>query len=213
MEFLQTVIKFFQSGGYFMYPILIMLALGISIAIERYISLSRSRSQNNRTWVRITPALQAGNYQAALKEAEDDQTAVGRVLNAGLTRLKSSSNRNDVEMAMEETLMESIPQLEKRTHYLATLANVATLMGLLGTIIGLIQAFTAIANVNPAEKADLLSASISVAMNTTAFGLMAAIPLLLIHAVLQTKTTELVDSLEMVVVKFLNALDTGKDNG
>ena len=213
MEFLQTVIKFFQSGGYFMYPILIMLALGISIAIERYISLSRSRSQNNRTWVRITPALQAGNYQAALKEAEDDQTAVGRVLNAGLTRLKSSSNRNDVEMAMEETLMESIPQLEKRTHYLATLANVATLMGLLGTIIGLIQAFTAIANVNPAEKADLLSASISVAMNTTAFGLMAAIPLLLIHAVLQTKTTELVDSLEMVVVKFLNALDSGKDNG
>lgn len=212
MESLQTVIKFFQSGGYFMYPILGMLGLGLSIAIERYISLSRSRSQNNRTWVRITPALQAGNYPAALKECEDDQTAVGRVLNAGLTRLKSSTSRNDVEMAMEETLMESIPQLEKRTHYLATLANVATLMGLLGTIIGLIQAFTAIANVNPAEKADLLSASISVAMNTTAFGLMAAIPLLLIHAVLQTKTTELVDSLEMVVVKFLNALENGKDN-
>ncbi len=102
--------------------------------------------------------------------------------------------------------MERIPKLEKRTHYLATLANVATLMGLLGTIIGLIQAFTAIANVNPSEKADLLSASISVAMNTTAFGLMVAIPLLLLHAILQTKTTTLVDSLEMVVVKFLNAV-------
>lgn len=206
MEALQAVIKFFQHGGYFMYPIVVMLALGLSIAIERYLSLSAARAKNNGTWKRVTPALQAGNYEAALKECEGENTAVGKVLYAGLQRLQSSSERNDVEMAMEETLMESIPQLEKRTHYLATLANVATLMGLLGTIIGLIQAFTAIANVNPSEKADLLSASISVAMNTTAFGLMVAIPLLLLHAVLQTKTTSLVDSLEMVVVKFLNTL-------
>ena len=79
---------------------------------------------------------------------------------------------------MEESLMEVLPRLEKRTHYLATLANIATLLGLLGTIIGLISAFTAVSNANPADKADLLSASISVAMNTTAFGLMCAIPLL-----------------------------------
>lgn len=206
MEALQTVIKFFQQGGYFMYPIVIMFGLGISIAIERYISLGLARRSSGRTWARVTPALQAGNYEAALKECEGENTAVSNVLAAGLQRLQSSGDRNDVEMSMEETLMESIPQLEKRTHYLATLANVATLMGLLGTIIGLIQAFTAIANVNPSEKADLLSASISVAMNTTAFGLMAAIPLLLLHAVLQTKTTSMVDSLEMVVVKFLNAI-------
>ena len=83
---------------------------------------------------------------------------------------------------------------------------VATLLGLLGTIVGLIQAFTAVSNANPAEKADLLSASISVAMNTTAFGLIVAIPLLLVHTLLQTKTTELVDSLEMASVKFLNTL-------
>lgn len=206
MEALQTVIKFFQQGGYFMYPIVAMFAVGLSIAIERYISLGLARRSSSRTWARVTPALQAGNYEAALKECEDEDTAVGNVLKAGLQRLQTSSERNDVEMSMEETLMESIPQLEKRTHYLATLANVATLMGLLGTIIGLIQAFTAIANVNPSEKADLLSASISVAMNTTAFGLMVAIPLLLMHAILQTKTTSMVDSLEMVVVKFLNAL-------
>ena len=96
--------------------------------------------------------------------------------------------------------------LEKRTHYLATFANMATLMGLLGTIIGLIDAFTAVSNTNPAEKAELLSASISVGMNCTAFGLMVAIPLVLIHSVLQTKTTEIVDSLEMASVKFLNAI-------
>ena len=84
------------------------------------------------------------------------------------------------------------------------------MLGLLGTIIGLINAFTAVAAANPAEKADMLSASISVAMNTTAFGLMVAIPLLLAHTVLQSKTTQIVDSLEMVAVKFLNAVEERK---
>jgi biopolymer transport protein ExbB/TolQ len=111
---------------------------------------------------------------------------------------------------MEEGLMEVIPRLEKRTHYLATLANLATLLGLLGTIMGLIEAFTAVAAANPQEKADLLSASISVAMNTTAFGLMVGIPLLFIHTVLQTKSTEVVDSLEMASVRFVNMLTERK---
>jgi biopolymer transport protein ExbB/TolQ len=102
--------------------------------------------------------------------------------------------------------MEVVPKLEKRTHYLASFANIATLLGLLGTIIGLIQAFQAVSNASPAERADLLSASISVAMNTTAFGLIVAIPLLLVHSVLQSKTTSIVDSLEMAAVKFLNTV-------
>ena len=107
-------------------------------------------------------------------------------------------------MAMEEGLLEVVPRLEKRTHYLATLANIATLLGLLGTIIGLTAAFSSVAAADPADKANLLSASISVAMNTTAFGLMVAIPLLLIHAVMQTKTSELVDTLEMATVRLSN---------
>lgn len=102
--------------------------------------------------------------------------------------------------------MEVMPELEQRTHYLATLANIATLLGLLGTIIGLIQAFTAVASADPAEKADLLSASISVAMNTTAFGLTAAIPMILIHSLLATKTTRVVDAIEMAAVKCLNLI-------
>ena len=99
-----------------------------------------------------------------------------------------------------------MPRLEKRTPYLATLANIATLLGLLGTIIGLIAAFTAVADAAPTEKASMLSSSISVAMNTTAFGLISAIPLLLLHAILQTKTTEIVDSFDMASVKVLNSL-------
>jgi biopolymer transport protein ExbB/TolQ len=124
----------------------------------------------------------------------------------GMSRIATAKRREDIEKAMEESLIEVIPRLEKRTHYLATLANVGMLMGLLGTVIGLINAFAAVAAVNPAEKAALLSASISVAMNNTALGLGLAITLLLCHMYLETKTTELVDSLEVASIKFLNTV-------
>jgi biopolymer transport protein ExbB len=124
----------------------------------------------------------------------------------GLARQGAVRRREDIEIAMEESMMEIIPQLEKRTGYIALGASIATLLGLLGTIIGLIQAFTSVANANPAEKADLLSASISVAMNTTAFGLIAAIPLLVTYSVLTAKTGEIVDGLEMASVKALNVI-------
>ena len=206
MDIYSTLVTFFQAGGLFMYPIVVVLALGIAIAAERYIYLTAARATNQRVWKQVMPLLMDGKYGQAIALTEKSKTALSRILRYGLDRASVNVRRDDVEVAMEEGLMEAVPRLEKRTHYLATFANIATLLGLLGTIMGLIQAFTAVANANPAEKADMLSASISVAMNTTAFGLMAAIPLLLIYTVLQTKTTELVDSLEMAAVKFLNIL-------
>jgi biopolymer transport protein ExbB/TolQ len=206
MDIYNTIVGFFQSGGLFMYPIMAILALGMAIAIERYIYLSMARNSNQRLWKKIMPLLQDGNHQQVASLIGKSKAAISRILAYGLNRARTSRHRDDVEIAMEEGLMEAVPNLEKRTPYLATFANIATLLGLLGTIIGLIQAFTAVSNANPSEKADMLSASISVAMNTTAFGLMVAIPLLLIYAVLQTKTTQLVDSLEMASVKFLNIL-------
>jgi len=206
METYSTIVRFFQDGGMFMYPIVIVFALGVAIAIERWVYLTLSSANNRRVWSKLVPVLQSGNYSQALAMISKSKTAVGHVMLYGLNRIKNAKRRDDIEKAMEESLMEVLPRLEKRTHYLATFANIATLLGLLGTIIGLIKAFTAVSAANPAEKADLLSASISVAMNTTAFGLMVAIPLLLVHALLQTKTTELVDSLEMASVKFLNTI-------
>ena len=207
MDMFASVIGFFQSGGVFMYPIVVVLALGLAISLERYFFLSKTSVSNRMVWKKITPFIKAGKFQEAASVTEKSNSAVGQILSYGLNRIKLAARRDDVEKAMQESLMEVMPRLEKRTHYLATFANIATLLGLLGTIIGLIRAFTAVSAANPAEKADLLSASISVAMNTTAFGLMVAIPLLLIHTILQSKTTEIVDSLEMVAVKFLNAVD------
>lgn len=200
----ETVVSFFQSGGPFMIPIAIILAIGIAIAVERYLYLSASRARNLLAWNKLQSSLQAGNLSQAMGFAEKSKAAVSRIIHYGFLRAKTSRRRDDVEIAMEEGLMEVLPKLEKRTHYLATFANIATLLGLLGTIIGLIGAFTSIAEANPADKADILSANISVAMNTTAFGLMVGIPLLLLHAWLSTKTTEIVDSLEMASVKVLN---------
>ncbi|MBS8239006.1 MotA/TolQ/ExbB proton channel family protein [Marinobacter lipolyticus] len=204
---LETVVRFFQEGGPFMYPIAVVLVIGLAITLERFVYLGSVRRRNRLAFEKgILPLLQKRDYQRAMKAANSSDSAIASIMGAGIGRLLNNHRREDVEYAMEEGLMEVLPRLEKRTQYLATLANIATLMGLLGTIIGLIAAFTAVAAADPAQKATLLSESISVAMNTTAFGLMSAIPLLMFHALLQTRTNEIVDSFEMAGVKLLNII-------
>jgi biopolymer transport protein ExbB len=196
-------VNFFARGGVFMYPILFIAALAAAIAIERYVTLTRLSIKNRSAWSSIEPVLTEGDFDKAREATAKDDTAVSQLLAVGLARQGAVRRVDDVEKAMRTNLMELIPRLEKRTHYLATFANLATLLGLLGTVSGLIHAFTAVATANPAEKANLLAASISEAMNCTAFGLMVAVPVLFIHAFLQTKTGELISSLETAAMKFL----------
>jgi biopolymer transport protein ExbB len=204
MDFFYSIVSFFSTGGIFMYPILIVFAIGVAIAAERYITLTLVTNKNQVVWDQVQPVLADGNFEKAREMTSEDESTISQVLNMGLSLQGAVRRREDIEIAMEESMMEIVPRLEKRTPYVALASSIATLLGLLGTIMGLIQAFTAVANANPAEKADLLSASISVAMNTTAFGLMVAIPLLVIHAILTSKTGDIVDSLEMATVKALN---------
>ena len=208
MDMYQTIVSFFQEGGPFMYPIAVVLGIGIAIALERYFYLANQTRINRRDFERILPLLKQRNQRELATVVQKSKSAMSRIIADGLNRRSSSRRRSDIEYAMEEGLLEVLPSIERRTPYLATFANIATLLGLLGTIIGLIAAFTAVANADPAEKATLLSESISIAMNTTAFGLMAAIPLLLIHSVLQSKTSAIVESLEIAVVKFLNLMES-----
>lgn len=204
MDIFYSIIGFFSTGGMFMYPILLVFAVGAAISIERYITLTQVTNRNRQVWEQVQPLLSKGEFDKARDMTRKDESTISQVLNMGLSLQGAVRRREDIEIAMEESMMEIVPRLEKRTPYVALASSIATLLGLLGTIMGLIQAFTAVANANPAEKADLLSASISVAMNTTAFGLMVAIPLLVVHAVLTSKTGDIVDSLEMATVKALN---------
>ena len=206
MDMFYPIVKFFMHGGVFMFPIALVGAVGVAIIVERYITISRARVKSRAAWSVVEPLLSKGEFEKARELTNNDDDAVSRLLSMGLALQGAVRRRDDVEKAMEESMMEIIPQLEKRTHYLATFANLATLLGLLGTVSGLIHAFSAVATVNPAEKANLLSASISEAMNCTAFGLMTAVPILFAHAFLQTKTSEMIDSLQTASVKFLNVL-------
>jgi len=210
MEFFATVLHFFQNGGVFMYPIALTLACGLAIAVERYIFLSKSERENRKLWSEVQPMLAQNDLAGVENATAASETAIGRILSNGIAQSRVDRSRAELEIATEEGLMEILPALEKRTHYLATFSNMATLLGLLGTVIGLISAFAALGTADPTEKADLLSASISEAMNCTAFGLMVAIPTLLGHAWLQSKTTELVDSLEAVCAKFVNTVSGRK---
>ena len=210
MEMLTSLIRFFQTGGPFMVPIALVLAVGLAIALERYFYLSSVMRANRRDYKALLPLLDKARIPELLKRTQTPGSAVSLVFKEGLARMETTRRRQDVEYAMEEGLLEALPAIEKRTPYLATFANIATLLGLLGTIIGLIAAFTAVANADPAEKATLLSQSISIAMNTTALGLMAAIPLLLVHAYLQGKTKSIIESLDIAIVKFLNFADGQK---
>jgi biopolymer transport protein ExbB/TolQ len=204
MNALATAIKFFQDCGLFIYPSLLIMSLGLAIAIERLVFLGRARAQNRALWDQVLPMLQGGRFKEVQSVTERSDAAIGKIVNNGLVRLQSARRREDIDAAMEEGMMEIVPRLEKRTHYIATFANVITLVGLLGTIMGLIKGFTAVAQVNPAEKAEMLSASISIAMNNTAFALMVAIPFLLIHSFLQSRASEIVDSMEAAKITFLN---------
>jgi biopolymer transport protein ExbB/TolQ len=207
MDMYTTVVNFFQQGGPFMYPIAIVLGIGLAIALERFAYLMNQMRVNRRDYEKILPLLKQKRARELAEVTRKSSSAMARIVADGMNRRSSSRHRSDIEYAMEEGLLEILPNIERRTPYLATFANIATLLGLLGTIIGLIAAFTAVANADPAEKATLLSQSISIAMNTTAFGLMVAIPLLLVHSMLQSKTAAIVESLEIAVVKFLNLMD------
>ncbi len=206
MEFLSYVVTFFQEGGPFLYMLAAIFVVGVAISIERFIYLTKETTLNRRVWSQVTPLINQGNFKQVIAITSKSNAAIATALNYGIARLASARRRDDIEKAMDESLLEIIPKMEKRTHYLSALANIGMLTGLLGTVIGLIAAFASIATANPAEKASLLAASISVAMNNTASGLFVAITLLLTHMFLEAKTTKLIDSLEIANVKFLNAV-------
>lgn len=206
MEFLYPIVKFFTAGGAFMIPIVLVGAVAVAITIERYVTLAIMAARNRRTWTQVETVLTSGEFDKARELMSKDDSSLARLLNMGLALEGAVRRRDEVEKVMQEGMMDVIPQLEKRTHYLATAANVATLLGLLGTVNGLIHSFSAVATVNPAEKANLLAASISEAMNCTALGLMTAVPILIVHAFLQSKTTGLSDGLETAAIRLLNAI-------
>ncbi|MBI4715196.1 MAG: MotA/TolQ/ExbB proton channel family protein [Nitrospirae bacterium] len=215
-----SFVEFFRSGGAFMLPILLILAVGTAVIVERLRFLSRVKTDPEALWTAVKEAVRRDRLDEAVQACRDSPAALPRMLTAGLRKAQAmspgsrkstapaelSESREELENAIEEGMLEIMPEMERRTHYLPVLSNVATLLGLLGTIMGLIQSFKAVAVADPAQKAALLAQGISVAMNTTAFGLMVAIPMMLVYAYLQSRTIKMVDHLDAYSVKLINLL-------
>lgn len=184
----------FKNGGVFMYIILASLIFGVAIIVERFFFIGvKNRIDTTQFVNKIMQLVQQGGVANAIELCKMSQAALPAIARAGLQEFGKSPK--EVQSAFELAAMSEIPKLEKRTPYLSMIANVATLLGLLGTIVGLIQSFEAVASADSSQKAALLSAGISVAMNTTAFGLVVAIPCMVFHSYIQSKTNTLIDEI------------------
>ena len=191
MTALKMLADAFHEGGWGMWPILTILMITISIVTERSVMLRKAVIDKDKLLALLRSQISAGNIQGAIKVCTGNPTPMTRIVQAGLMR----ANRTETEIvaAMDEAASREMPQVEKRTGYLAMLGNLATLAGLLGTITGLIKAFAGVAGVDPSQKATLLSKGISEAMNCTAFGLSTGIIGLAAFAWLNGKTQGIID--------------------
>jgi biopolymer transport protein ExbB len=206
-----SMFKAFDAGGIGMYPIAVALIFALAIAVERVYVLYFRSSVDKEAFLRgLKKHVFAGDLDKAISYcAGQKRTPLVAVIKAGLINVPKGEE--DVQAAMDEATLRESPRIEKRTGYLAMISNVATLLGLLGTIIGLIHSFGAVANANPADKATILSQGISEAMFCTAFGLSVAIPSLILYSVLQGRTQSMVDDINESSVSVLNLIVANKD--
>ena len=203
---MDSIAKAMSEGGIWMYIILATSIVGVGIMIERFVMLFFKYNINATAFMaQIQKLVMANSIDKAIKLCTAaPSAALARVIKAGLTRANKSSD--EIQNAVEEATLEVIPFIQRRTNTLAAIANIATLMGLLGTIIGMIGAFSDMATVAPDKRQEALGRNISLAMNTTAFGLIVAIPCMLAHLILTGVTKKIIDEIDLYSVKLENLL-------
>lgn len=197
IELLRDIKEAWDAGGVFIYPIHFVWVLSIAISFERIYFYFFKCSMNVPSFLQqIRPALARGDMQGAIQFCDTVKAPASRLAKTLILRNMSKASKDDVDATIEASLARESHPIERRTAYLAMLANIATLLGLLGTISGLIASFAAAAKIDPAQKAELLATGISEAMNCTAYGLIVAIFSLLMYAFLQGKSQTLLDELK-----------------
>lgn len=193
-----SLINAYQAGGIFMHFILLVGFIATGIVIERAVALYKNYRQapaDLRT--KLLTFISLGQFAEAKSyvEMSAPKTAMGRVVTAGINVRQAGGGDEEVQARMDEALTQEISTIDRRTGFLAVYGNVATLLGLLGTVTGLIASFTSVSSANPAERSMLLGQGIAEALNTTAFGLVVAIPTLVAYAFFQNRTDRIVGQL------------------
>lgn len=201
-----------STGWFFMWTLLTVAVFMVAIAIERiYYILVRSNINAPKFMAEIRKLVKGGDYKKAIalcNSARDK--ALPQVVLAGLKRVSESESVDfrSIQNSVDEGTLEVIPKLQERTGFLAMIANVATLIGLMGTIYGLIAAFKSVSapGIDATEKSRLLAAGIAVAMNTTLTGLIIAVPAILIYTFIHNKTIKIIDEIDEHTVKLINLI-------
>jgi biopolymer transport protein ExbB/TolQ len=206
----EIVARFFEHGGAFMYVILFLLAIAVAVAIERVIFyLIVCRGNSGRLAADLAQAI--GENRAADAEKLCQGNAPYKILlRTALQRYQAGANIKEIRQGVEEAAIVQIPRFPRRLNYLSLFANIATLVGLIGTLFGLQKSFNSLAAVEAAQKTTLLANGIAEAMNTTAFGLLVAVPCMIIYTVLTNQQNSLLEDLDSSLVKFLNFLEQKK---
>lgn len=209
-SFIQSLVAGFQSGGMWMIPIAVIFALSIGIVLERFIRLFFQYNTDGASFMfEVQKYILANDIDGAIRVCNGGgNAALPKVLKAGLQR--ATRDEAQIQNAIDAASLEVIPKLERRLPYLAMIANVATLFGLLGTISGLIRSFAAIELADPAQRQTILAHGISEAMNATAFGLITAIFTMMMHSLLTNKASKILEEVDEFAVKLLDLLSARK---
>lgn len=198
---------FFNEGGPFMWPILIILAVSIAVMLDRFIYYFIYCSSNSKSLLpQLTSHISSNRSAEALNCLKKRNSPFYALLRTALSRFHEGASVNLIEEGIEETSIKELPKLSRRLSYLSLFANIATLVGLLGTIAGLQQSFGSLSSANPAEKAEMLSAGIAQAMNTTAFGLVVAVPCMLLYTLFTNKQQQILNDIDDVTVRIVNSM-------
>ncbi|MFT6631680.1 MAG: biopolymer transport protein ExbB/TolQ [Bacteriovoracaceae bacterium] len=207
LTMVNQIAGFIQSGGVFMGVILVVWGIGIAIAIERFRKLSRGFDVDGPSFMNeIQRYVLSNDIQGAIRVCSGTAAALPKVLKNGLKRANQGTEQ--IQNALDATALEVVPKVELRLNYLQLIANILTLFGLLGTIQGLMNSFAALDSIDPAQKSEFLAKGISTAMNTTFLGLITAISIMVIHALLTSKSDKIINEIDEFSVKLLDLLGT-----
>jgi biopolymer transport protein ExbB/TolQ len=203
--------EFYKEGGFWMIPISVFQGVSFALMIERvFVLFMKTRLNKEAVLAGLRERIFRGDIMGAIRFLSDQpQSPLTRILKAGL--LETRHGEEEVQAAIDEASMHEMPYLEKRTGYLSMISNGATLAGLLGTVLGMIKVFQAVAQVSAADKSTMLSAGISEAMHCTAYGLVTAIPPLVVYSLLQGRTQAITEDVQASAASTINMVLRNKD--
>jgi biopolymer transport protein ExbB/TolQ len=206
MSSYESVAIAFQKGGPFMYAIGTVGVLVLAISVDRFIKLYSVYSIDSLPFMnQIMKLISSNNVDRAIKICHvKSKAALPKVVRAGLTKMGKPIE--DVQGAMDEASLKVVPSLQSGLNFIATFANISTLLGLLGTITGLILSFSSLSAADPSQKQTLLASGIAEAMHCTAFGLIVAVTAILAHSFLSNKANKIMDDIDRYSVSILNVV-------